>query len=127
LIFSAYDGAPLLATNTTAHTHSGFNFNFNTDLVEFFLGGSSNSDFGQNWNYQGAGFGFVAGGTLSALSLQSGATLNSFLGAVDNPVPLTAESISVPEPATLALLGFVFCGTWLRTAQNKGVNRFTRH
>ena len=97
-----------IGVNNTAHTLTEFNFNFNTAAGQFFLDGSCGDDCRQAWNYQGSGLGFVAGGSLSALSLLPGG--GSFVGSVDNPTPLFAEKDSVPEPTTLTLLGVGLVG-----------------
>lgn len=106
-----------IGVNTTANTLAGFNFNFDTVAGQFFLDGVCGDNCRQAWNYQGTGLGFVAGGTLSALSLLPGG--GSFVGSIANPTLLVAEKDSVPEPTTLTLLGIGLVGMGLARRKMK--------
>jgi PEP-CTERM motif len=101
LFFEGSAGGLSLGSTTTAPSQPGFNFNFNTAAGQFFLGGTEDSDSGQNWNAFGSRQGFFAGHIFSAFTLDG-----IGFGSVSNPVPLiaTLRVTAVPEPATLALV-----------------------
>ena len=110
LFFEGFLNSVSIGTNSSAHTLAGFNFNFDPVAGQFFLGGVSGGDSGQQWNLLGAGLGFVAGNSGSVLTLQS-----TLLGVIGNPVPLTASlATSVPEPGSMLLLGTGLLGAGVR-------------
>lgn len=90
-----------------------FNFNFNTTTAQFLVGGLSYGLNGQEWNTTVGGsdcppapqFGFASGSVAQGLCA-NGAFVSASLILVENStLTATKAPASVPEPATLALLG----------------------
>lgn len=100
LTFEGFLNAASIGVNNTAHLTAGFNFYFNAVAGQFFLGGNSTTDTGQEWNQLGTGVGFGAGDAASSVSGGS-----AYRGFREGPVPLTASPAKVvPEPSTFLLL-----------------------
>lgn len=89
-----------------------FNFNFDTTLENFLVGGLSGTSTGQKWNTDSSGngcagsVGFISGNNGQGVCV-NGSFVNSIF--VGNST-LTAARIEVPEPATLGLLGAGLAG-----------------
>lgn len=84
-----------------------FNFNFDTTAETFLVGGNSDTNTGQRWNFLGnPGLGFVSGGAAQGLTLNG-----VFIGDSSSPfspstlVATQKASAPIPEPSTMILFG----------------------
>jgi hypothetical protein len=113
--FDLFGDAPLLGADT-------FNFNFDTTLETFIVGGFSSSLTGQDWGVSvgggscsTSGFGFSSGSGSQGICIAG----TGFTGSVPINSPTLAATRSVPEPGTLALLGIGLLGLGLSRRRQK--------
>ena len=100
-----------------------FNFNFDTILESFVVGGFSSGLMGQNWGASSGGstcattgFGFSSGSGAQAVCVGGGIVSASFIGIGSSTL---ASARKVPEPGTLALLGIGLVGMGLTRRRKK--------
>lgn len=91
-----------------------FNFNFDTTLETFLVGGESSSSTGQRWNMNPSGEGCIGSvGFGSGAEGQGLCVDGAFVGAIyvkNSTLTATRIEVAVPEPATLGLLGAGLAG-----------------
>lgn len=111
----------LLADGITA----GFNFNFDTTLERFLVGGHADSSSGQRWDTVAAAasgcktVGFVSGDFRQGLCIGGGFVAASYIETTDSTLTATRR-VPVPEPASIGLFGAGLAGLLLLRRQQRG-------
>jgi len=85
LMFEGFLNGVSIGSNSTAHLLDGFNFNFNALTGQFFLGGNSREDEGQQWTSGSVGLDYGAG-TIASGFLLNGERLGTLLNATTKAI-----------------------------------------
>lgn len=107
-----------------------FNLNFDTDVLQFVVGGLSTGPQGQNWGTSAAGmtceataFGFSSGSSSQALCTSGAFNLSSSIPIASSTLLATPKGVPpIPEPTTLFLMGGgLLVGAALRRRRGRSI------